>query len=424
MLTPIIAPQEFDFSLIKALKNQTRPRGNQGGKNKSKYKNIITAFDIETSRIQTGMKIIKGKEEPIEQSFMYHWQFQLGHIATVFGRTWEQFLFFMQAMAERIADDEKIVIFVHNLSYEFQFLRGIYSFRPDEVFSIKPRRVLKCTMFDKFEFRCLYLHSNMSLYEYTSKMKAEHVKLDDFDYDTVRYPWTELSDREKLYCQYDVLGPVEAIENEMSFDGDNLYTFPITSTGYVRRDAKQAMREMTFGYVPAMLPNYQIYSMLREAFRGGDTHANRYYADKIIPDVKSADRSSSYPDVQCNCKFPVTEFFYNGRITFNELIELIDKRHKAVIMRISITNLRLTDPYNGAPYLSRDKCRRIYPGIDANGNKIEVIYDNGRILQAGYLETTITDIDLKIILHEYSFDDLCPFLLCASSNISGLSLRS
>lgn len=411
MDTPIIAPEQFDFSIMNSIKNQTKPVGNHGGRHKSKYKNIITAFDIETSRITTGYRTVQGKREPIQHAFMYVWQWQLGSIATVIGRTWEQFFTFINQLAQRIGEDEKIVVFVHNLSYEFQFLRGLYTFQSEEVFSLKPRKVLKCEMYNKFEFRCSYLHANMSLAEYTSKMQAEHVKLDgdEFDYSEVRYPWTPLTDRQLQYCQHDVLGLVEAITNEMQFDGDNLYTFPLTSTGYVRRDAKHAMREMTHGYVSAMLPNYQIYQMLREAFRGGDTHANRYYANIIIKNVYSADRTSSYPDVQCNCLFPVTEFEYWGKVAFDELVEIVNVRHKAVIMRISITNLRLIDPYWGAPYLSRDKCRRIYPGKDKDGNVVDVIYDNGRILQAGYLETTITDVDLKIILREYSFDDLCPF---------------
>jgi hypothetical protein len=57
------------------------------------------------------------------------------------------------------------------------------------------------------------------------------------------------------------------------------------------------------------------------------------------------------------------------------------------------------DPYWGAPYLSRDKCRNIH----------DALYDNGRILQAEYLETTITDVDFRIILSEYDFDDFVPF---------------
>lgn len=64
-------------------------------------------------------------------------------------------------------------------------------------------------------------------------------------------------------------------------------------------------------------------------------------------------------------------------------------------MRVTLTNPRLKDKYYGCPYLPRDKCRNIRKGV----------YDNGRILQADYLETTLTDIDFKILIDQYEFDD-------------------
>jgi hypothetical protein len=332
---------------------------------------------------------------------MYVWKWQLGLDYTIKGRTWTEFLAFCKALCENLKPHEYICVFVHNLSYEFQFLRGIYDFKPEEVFALDSRKVLKLTMFDHIEMRCSYLHSNMGLAEYLNKMGAEHHKLsgDDFDYTKMRYPWTELTPLEEEYTDNDVLGLVEAVDIEMRHDGDNLYSFPLTSTGYVRRDAKQAMRQVSHTFVKNQLLDFVIYEMCREAFRGGNTHANRYYAGTVLHGVKSDDRSSSYPDVQCNCLFPVSEFFHVGDIEYDDLLKLINVRKKAVIMRVSLTNVRLHDIYWGAPYISRDKCRNIR----------NAIYDNGRILSADYLETTITDIDFRIILSEYDFDDFVPF---------------
>jgi hypothetical protein len=300
-----------------------------------------------------------------------------------------------------MGENEYLCVFVHNLSYEFQFLRGIYPFEPAEVFAIDSRKVLKLTMHDCIEMRCSYIHSNMGLNEYTHKMGAEHAKKDgeEFGYNTMRFSWTPLTPEEMEYCINDVLGLTEAIDIEMKHDGDNLYSFPLTSTGYVRRDAKQAMRNVSHTFVKGQLPDYRTYEMCREAFRGGNTHANRYYAGITLHNVKSADRSSSYPDVLCNCQFPVSAFFHAGGIEYSELLNLINVRKKAVIMRVSMSNVRLHDSMWGAPYLSRDKCR----------NMQGALFDNGRILQADYLETTITDIDFKIILAEYDFDDFVPF---------------
>jgi hypothetical protein len=389
-MSQTITPELFNIEWLNSIKNQTRSVGNPGTKKKVKYKDIISAFDIETTRIRK-----------IEQSVMYVWAFQFDEQFTIIGRTWQEFLELCKKIVQYMGEDEYLCVFVHNLSYEFQFLRGIYQFKPEEVFALDSRKVLKLTMFDHIEMRCSYLHSNMGLNEYTHKMGAEHAKLsgEDFNYNIERYAWTPLTDNEMGYIINDVLGLVEAIKIEMKHDKDNLYSFPLTSTGYVRRDAKLAMRQVSHTFVKNQLPDYQTYQMCREAFRGGNTHANRYYAGKVLHNVKSADRSSSYPDVLCNCQFPVSAFYHAGGIDYKELLELINVRKKAVLMRVSITNVRLRDKFWGAPYLSRDKCRNIY----------NALYDNGRILKADYLETTITDIDFKIILAEYDFDDFVPF---------------
>ena len=381
----IVSPEEFNFQAFSQIQAQKRQRGNQGTRQRTPYKDIITAFDIETTRIRE-----------IEQSVMYVWQWQFGPDLTVVGRTWEQFLEFVTHLSQEMPE-QKLCVFVHNLSYEFQFLRGIYHFEPTDVFAIKSRKVLKCEMLGNIEFRCSYIHSNMSLDEYTRKMGVQHKKLTGmFDYAKQRFPWTPLDETELAYCIHDVQGLVEAITIEMQHDGDNLYTFPLTSTGYVRRDAKRAMREVSRAYVKAQLPDYNIYQMLREAFRGGNTHANRFYVGDTIHDVHSADRSSSYPDVLCNCKFPVSQFVYDGELPLDDVVKLIAKRRRALIMRVAFSGIRLKRYDWGCPYLSRDKTRNIQ-GAE---------YDNGRILNAEYLETTLTDIDLEIVLSEYEFDDV------------------
>lgn len=381
----IVDLQHFPYEKFREIKNQTRKTGNQRIKKRREYRDIITAFDIETTRLVD-----------IEQSIMYVWQWQFGMDITVMGRTWEEFREFQHRLSE-ILEDSFLVVYVHNLSYEFQFLSGIYDFHPGEVFAIKSRKVLKCDMDGCFEFRCSYIHSNMRLDEYTKKMGVKHKKLTGtFDYDKIRYPWTPLDDTEIAYCVHDVQGLVEALTIEMEHDGDNLYTIPLTSTGYVRRDAKKAMRKTSRNFVKSQLPDYGIYKMLREAFRGGNTHANRYYVGYTIHNVKSADRSSSYPDVQCNCKFPISEFTMIGPQSQEVVMNLIKKRRKAVLMRVALTGVSLRRIDWGCPYLSRDKSRNIS----------NALFDNGRILSADYLETTITDIDFKIITDEYQIQEV------------------
>lgn len=384
-----LTPQQYITGTIKALNPVKRRAGNPGGTQNRKlhYKDIIAAFDIETTRL-----------EEIEQSVMYVWQLQLDGVGTIIGRTWNELLTLLKQFRDEL-QKETLCIFVHNLSYEFQFLQAIYNFQDDEVFAVDSRKVLKCTMWDgAIEFRCSYLHSNMSLAQYTKKMGVAHAKLsgDDFDYTIRRYPWTPLTDAEIAYCTHDVLGLVEAIKKEMGMDGDDLYTFPLTSTGYVRRDAKAAMRQSRNHGIKDILPDYELYKLLREAFRGGNTHANRYYADRVLHNVKSADRVSSYPEVMCNKQYPVSAFHKSCDNTPERVMSLITKQKKAVVCRVKLWGVRLIDEFWGCPYLSFDKCRNV-----VNGAR-----DNGRILSAEYLETSVTDIDIKIILGEYEFDNM------------------
>ena len=376
-------PERY-FAHPPLLKNR---RGNPGGK-KRHYVGITTAFDIETTLL-----------DDIQQSVMYIWQWQFGEDYTVIGRTWDEFLDLQKRIKAVLPADRWLVVYVHNLSYEFQFLKGIYQFFPEDVFAVASRKVVKADMWGCFEFRCSYKLTNMSLKQFTSKMNVAHQKLsgEEFDYSVKRYPWTPLSDEELEYCINDVLGLVEAIHALMARDGDTLQTIPLTSTGYVRRNAKRAMKDGTVhhNFVYSILPDIETYKALKEAFRGGNTHSNRYYAGDIVENVHSADRSSSYPAVMCNCEFPMSQFIpiLKNDLNAEYISRCIKIRHKALLLRIGIENLRLRDPFWGCPYLSKDKCRNCHDVYDT--------FDNGRIFSAHYIETTVTDIDLKIIMEEY-----------------------
>ena len=375
----------FPIEEYRKIGYQKRRRGNQGTKTKKSYRDIIITFDIETSLIPF-----------TDHSHMYIWQMQVGSIGTVFGRTWDEFKEFIGKLILDMKEDEYIVIYVHNLSFEFQFLAGIYNFSMDEVFAVKSRKVIKCEMYEHIEFRCSYALTNMSLSEFTKKMKVEHVKKqgEDIDYKVYRTSTTTLTDKALEYCQNDVLGLYEALTVQLYNDGDNLYTVPMTSTGYVRRETKQALRMVNHNYIRNQIVSYDVYLLFREAFRGGNTHANRFFSGQILHDVKSYDRASSYPDVQCNQLFPIAEF-KRGEDTMQYITYLL-KNNKPFICRVAFDKIRLTDRLWPIPYLTKDKSRNIIDGL----------FDNGRILQAEHAETTVTDVDLKIIMEEYSFGNI------------------
>lgn len=385
----IYTPTTYPYERLRAIDDLKRNKGNQGTKNRDVYKNIVCAFDIETTAIPA-----------IRQSVMYIWQLAIGQYDVIVGRTWQDLKDTIKEL-KYVCGDSKLVWYVHNLSYEFQFLKAIEDFTSDTVFAVKSRKVLKCTLADFIELRCSWLHSNMSLDKFTHKMGVKHAKLSGakFDYTKLRYWYTELTDEELAYCVHDVVGLVEAILTEMKNDGDTLYTIPLTSTGYVRRDAREAMKKVPRNVVTSILPNLEQYEALSEAFRGGNTHANRYFADMIVKDAHSRDIKSSYPAWQVNKKYPMTAFYkMPKKCTAEDVCNLIEKRKRAVLMRVKLQNVELIDRYDGCPYLSKHKCRN----LDKNEEWNE--YDNGRILRAKYFETTFTDIDFKIFTRQYKYE--------------------
>ena len=81
----IITYDEFDYKWLMDLPQQKRKQGNQSTSQKYYYKDLITAFDIETTYI-----------EEIDQSVMYIWQWQFGDKCTVIGRTWYELRIFFE----------------------------------------------------------------------------------------------------------------------------------------------------------------------------------------------------------------------------------------------------------------------------------------------------------------------------------------
>ena len=371
----------FDYNWFRSLDIQKRNRGNNATRQKYYYLDIITAFDIETTYIKE-----------IDESVMYIWQWQFGDKCTVVGRTWYDLRRFLVELQE-ILGKNRLMIFVHNLSFEFQYLSGVFEFDTNDVFCIDHRKILKALLYNCFEFRCSYLQTNLSLRSFCEKMGVKSYKL-KMDYKKRRYWYTDLTPKELAYCINDVRGLVEAITKEMQRDGDNLYTLPLTSTGYARRDAKKAMHKVSKSFIQNQLPDTRIYELCREAFRGGNTHASRYYSNQILEDLNSIDIASAYPSVIVNDDLPVSKFTILKSCDIDKLEELIYKRHKAVLVRCTLFDLKLKDDLIPVPYIP----------ISKTIGAVNALLDNGRIISADVVgQITLTDIDYKIIKKQYDF---------------------
>ena len=220
------------------------------GKKHKNIINLVTAFDTETTAINE-----------LQQSFVYIWQFGFGDTVYI-GRELSEAVDLFEKIAQALDEDVKLIVYVHNLSYDFQFLKGYYQFKADEVFAIDKRKILKCTMFNgKIEMRCSYLHSNMSLDNFAKKWAVIYQKQDgsEFNYHKFRTAATPLTDEELKYCACDILALCEALENEMKHDGDTLATIPLTVTGYMRRDVKRIYNKISYNKRKSLMPTGELF---------------------------------------------------------------------------------------------------------------------------------------------------------------------
>ena len=411
------------------------------GKRKKKYRylNVYSAFDIETSVVWLSPRT---KDDNLDvHAFMYIWQFCIEDY-TVIGRTWEEFFDFLKILEDaikrikeeqKITEDLNLVIWDHNLGFEWAFLTGVYKFNNEDVFLREERKPLYCRIYNTFELRCSYLQTNLSLDKLCKQTNVKRkLSGQKFDYEKIRYPWTPLSDYELEYCITDVESLVQAMKYRVRRGGDTLQTVPLTSTGYVRRECKESIKDI-YMQIRELKPDFEQFKLLRSAFRGGNTHANRYYVNEVLGDgitegISSYDFASCYPAQQLTQKFPMKPFQW---ITLdkNDPKKRLEKVYKdiglgnAVVGLYQFKNIRLKNKREPIPYISYSRCeakgaeRYDTDGVDDNGEEykkgdkvhpedLDLIVDNGRILQCAFMSISLTELDLSIVLSQYTYDSM------------------
>ena len=361
------------------------------------YIEVPAAFDIETTNVfrRTAAGNIDPDFHPY--SFMYHWQFCIGtHV--VFGRTWEEFKTLIDDLQRRmnLNNKHRLVIWCHNLRFEAQFMLPFLKLSGG--FWREDREPLKLEIDGGIEFRDSFALSNMSLYKWGLAEGIEHIKDEgaNFDYDKIRYPDTYLTPDEASYCYNDVRGLCECVENYMKVD--TLASMPMTSTGFVRRAVRNEMRKNKNNRVWFKDSSLDVktYPLLKEAFRGGDTHGNAVYADQTMTDVYSIDISSSYPSQLCMQLFPVGKF---RRISAKRFKTGGTRKNYFHVLTLVLKNAKYVGKC-GDPYIPYSKT------FNRQHTK-EPVIDNGRVLRwYGYFSIVVTCIDYDIIMNEYRADEV------------------
>ena len=356
------------------------------------YYNIPAAFDIEVSSFYAGEKIPENK-----RSMMYIWQFGIGNLVTT-GRTWEQFDKFISALRKilNLNYNLRLVVYDHNLPYEFQFIRKRLEW--DKIFILSKRKPVYA-LSKGLEFRCsLKLSGGKSLAKVGEDLQKYHVRkaVGNLDYNIMRTPLTPLTDKELLYCELDIRVLLCYIQEKIEQDGD-ITQIPLTNTGYVRNHCRKQCYKKWRRYknlMDELTIEPDEYSQLKRAYQGGFTHANANYSRKVLENVGSHDISSSYPTVIVLEKFPMSKAtLVTRKLNDEELLNLL--RTKCCLFDIEIFNIICTLSQESP--ISISKCWE---------HSNDAVIDNGRLIGASRIRMTLTEQDYFTYSRAYRWEEI------------------
>lgn len=341
---------------------------------------------------------------------MYIWQLGVcGYNFT--GRTWEGFLEALRGIKQalNINPMQRLVIYVHNLSYEFQWVRKHLKWR--QVFAIDARKVAYGVTEDGFEFRCSYILTGKSLEMVGNDLTVLPCdKLHSLDYNLVRLPTTRISPEEMDYCINDIRVVQHLIMEKIMQDG-NIAKIPLTKTGYCRRflrskclygdrtahkgETGKQFRSYTRLMRALTLDGYREYKLNKEAFMGGFTHSNPYWTRKTIKEedgqVGSIDYTSDYPfHMVAYPRFPMSKGEFVRPRNWEEVEHNL--KYYCCIFEIELFDVQAT--FFNDFYIPLSKCRCVKGAV----------VSNGRVVSADQLTMTMTELDFEIIRKTYDFN--------------------
>lgn len=386
----VYSPSEIGEVLDMVLPHMEIAHGKKGD-----YYDVPAAFDIETTSFYDG--------EGSKAATMYAWMFGIFGTVVV-GRTWAEFT----SMLERIADvldlgNVRLPVYVHNLAFEFQFFRKMFEWK--DVFSLDVRKPIKALTGSGFEFRCSLALSGYALAKVGELVSDEYgvsKMCGDLDYRKMRHNDTPLTAEELGYCVNDVRVVMAYIARKIGEDGD-VTRIPMTKTGYVRRECRAgclrpdggrdgyARRDFLAQIRPLVMdPNEYLQS--KRAFQGGFTHANAFYSGQVVEDVTSYDFTSSYPTVMIAEKYPMGAA-ERVEITSMDELETTLSLYCAMF-DVEVEGVELKR-WQESP-LSLSRC----------WNVENATVNNGRIVCADRLKTTMTEQDFLVFRSFYEWEKL------------------
>ena len=293
---------------------------------KKVYYNLPCSLDIETS------SYIKDGEK---YAIMYIWQMCIFGVC-IYGRTYEQLQYTFDILKKLYcADGERIIVYVHNLSYDSHFI--LKWLNVTNIFATDKHEPLYIEHDNFLIFKCSLRLSGKKLASLSKYNKDIDSKISDFDYSLLRTPKTPLTDDELKYCETDIKIVYQYILSEISENDNDITEIPYTKTGYARRYCRRLCdnEEYRKWFYTGCILDEKLYKMIRYAFTGGITHANAIYCNMQLTDITNYDIQSDYPAQIVKNKFPTGNYIHGILEEFPD-----DTNDISIIAIVKFTNLR------------------------------------------------------------------------------------
>lgn len=349
----------------------------------------IVCLDVETSSgyLKNGnvypfdrSKDAKYWDEYEKVNLLYEWSLGIDNYRC-YGRN----LYELHSALNEINDNNfRVIIFAHNLSYEFMYLLNVVPC--DKLFARQAHKIIYFDS-DNLQFRCSYFLTRLSLQAWGESVGVEKL-VGNIDYEKIYTPNSYLTKAELDYCEHDILIMYEGLKVYVNRYG-NVAKIPLTQTGEIRKVIKD-MYKNDISYhklMTRLLPrNASEYEFLRETFWGAYTHSNYFYTNKLYINVFGKDEASAYPFTIVSEKFPMSTWMDLDK-NMDEYMRYNDNDH-SLLVDVTLHDVSC-DFFN--TYISSHKCYY----------REGCVYDNGRILKAKKLSLKCTNIDLDIIKKVY-----------------------
>lgn len=380
-------------------------------KTKIAFYNYPCSFDIETTTVVPGQLGYNAGPDaaPVAFPYLYQWNIY-GRVIMV--RTMDQALDVFRWIAESFGTDRTthLVIYDHNLGYEWAFFRDLWEIIPEECFALDEHHPVTVMLQSGLMIRDSYKMTGMSLHTLTKDWSPHWKKEPELmDYYLQRTPYDELDEQTLLYSALDVLSLSDAIRPFLRARGEEIWTRCPTSTSFIRQRLKKrvgigehdrsAEQNRYMSLIHGMEMDADQFTLLQELARGGNTHANRHYIGQELDDLCHFDITSSYPaQMVCYDEYPLGAFVDLEDIEIEELLHVSEEY--CTMCRICLVDPSLRRDIDvTVPYIATAICSSISGRANYS--------DNGRYIDgAHHLVISVFGLELPIIIGQYDFSDI------------------